>query len=162
MSILKWFGLERTLEIISSKIPPPAGPRVLQALPLGTSRSCQGLPTLPGKDFFQPSNQNLPPFSLKPFPPVLSLPKRAGQEGYCYSQGLRSSRKGGEFLDIPRELRELLRASLQISKPRSLQAVLVPPWNWLSVNPKSPQNLWKSLIPHSGCRGSQNPRPRGA
>jgi len=61
-------------------------PRVLRALSslaLNTAREgaataalgnlCQGLTTLRGKNFFLISNPNLPSFSLKPSPLVLSL-----------------------------------------------------------------------------------------
>jgi len=89
---MEWFGLEGTLKIIWFQPPcrerdifhQPRVPRAPSSLALNTAREGaataalgslgQGLTTLMGKNFFLISNLNLPPFSLQPFPLVLSLP----------------------------------------------------------------------------------------
>ena len=89
--ILEWFGSEGTLSITQFQLPchgqrplPPAQGAQSSIQPGlehcqgGDSHSFsrqpgQGLTTLIGKNFFAISNPNLPSFSLKPSPLVLSL-----------------------------------------------------------------------------------------
>jgi len=85
--IVEWLRLEGTLKIEFQppwRPPPPdqgpelhptrpwAPPRM--GHPLLSGQQCQRLTSLWVKNFFLTSNLNLPSFSLKPFPLVLSLP----------------------------------------------------------------------------------------